>query len=337
MGRTPHCRRCPALVRLSHTRGTGLGPARLPPASKGTRQARDPSVAPSCGAATCAQGGCFGEPRLPRGPALRASETSRDGRPRDSPMAEGTPDQGQDHRPAHAAPPYDLGPGPLPKPRFPHLSTGKLTVSDLEGPVQLWPCRGPWLTTPSPSHASQRGEWAARSQKGPEPPSPLTPGSPEQSAVPAQPMRASHPECPGKPRPPPQSVLRICCPHRTWAEGLSGAQRAKTPAPSILCGRGLPGTCECSLDWARAPTSPRGPGAAPRPPARELAPDAVVIETGSPHKNGNKKEAPVIMGPSQGGRGPGPGSAPLATPESLPGTQPPPQTGVHEVRGEGRG
>lgn len=49
----------------------------------------------------------------------------------------------------------------------------------------------------------------------------------------------------------------------------------------------------------RQPLSPRGPSPAPRAPAWELAPDAVAIETSSPHKNHrNKKEAPEMMGPS---------------------------------------
>uniref|UniRef100_M3XSL3 Uncharacterized protein n=1 Tax=Mustela putorius furo TaxID=9669 RepID=M3XSL3_MUSPF len=49
----------------------------------------------------------------------------------------------------------------------------------------------------------------------------------------------------------------------------------------------------------RQPLSPRGPSPAPRAPAWELAPDAVAIETSSPHKyHRNKKEAPEMMGPS---------------------------------------
>lgn len=94
-------------------------------------------------------------------------------------------------------------------------------------------------------------------------------------------------------------------------------------------------TGECSLDGGTEPTSPSGPGSAPRAPASQLAPHAVAIETGSPHKNqGTKKEAPEIWGlpgePVDLGQTqhPGPSRSPT-------GTQPPPQAGVHSGGGKG--
>ena len=88
----------------------------------------------------------------------------------------------------------------------------------------------------------------------------------------------------------------MCCSMILAPGPGSGSQWAKTLAPSLLGGlggwRGLPRTAH-QPPWA----SP-----APRAPARELAPDAVTIETSSPHKNlGNRKEAPEMMGPSPAG------------------------------------
>lgn len=79
-----------------------------------------------------------------------------------------------------------------------------------------------------------------------------------------------------------------------------------SPFPSWVGGKALSGLWGGFLGpvsgaqpWTRQPISPSGPSPAPRAPAQELAPDAVAIETSSPHKNhGNKKEAPEMMGPS---------------------------------------
>ena len=133
------------------------------------------------------------------------------------------------------------------------------------------------------------------------------------------------------------SVLHICCLGHPPTPGL-GAQQAKTLPPM----QGLSGPYPLSgyptflgpetetQPWARAPPSSGWLGPAPRAPASELAPDAVAIETGSPHKDhGNKKEAPETMGPSHGGLRAWAKPSALSIQDPYLGTKAPPKTRVH--------
>lgn len=116
--------------------------------------------------------------------------------------------------------------------------------------------------------------------------------------------RASHPKHPqiGVPlpvRPPYLPPEDTSTPGR--GQGLNEQRPLPFPSSGGLVTRlGDPAFLDpasAAWPWAGAPTSPSWPA-----PASKLAPDAVAIETGSPHKNHeNKKEAPEMMGPSWGG------------------------------------
>lgn len=121
-------------------------------------------------------------------------------------------------------------------------------------------------------------------------------------------MRASHLEHPQSSTP-----LPVCPPYLLPedASTLGPGWGLSEQRPLALPSSGGPvtppgaeaflGLVSAARPWARTPASPSWLGPAPRAPASKLAPDAVAIETGSPHKNKeNKKEAPEMMGPSWG-------------------------------------